>query len=107
MVSASPAPATVEVVYRYLAAVFRSAVADRLIMSSPCVGVRLPCHSAAVRQGEAFAVELGHVDEVLGDAGLRADRSGLVMAKPQVSGAGADESVCRPGSVPGRLAAPG
>jgi hypothetical protein len=68
----------VEVVYRYLAAVFRSAVADRLIMSSPCVGVRLPCHCAAVRQGEAFAVEVGHVDEVLGEAGPDSMRTGAV-----------------------------
>lgn len=36
------APATVQVVYRYVAAVFRAAVADRLIPSSPCVGVKLP-----------------------------------------------------------------
>lgn len=36
------APATVEVVYRYVGAIFRAAVADRLIPSSPCVGVRLP-----------------------------------------------------------------
>lgn len=40
--SESLAPATVEVVYRYVAAVFRAAAADRLIISSPCVGVRLP-----------------------------------------------------------------
>jgi hypothetical protein len=66
----------VEVVYRYLAAVFRSAVADRLIMSSPCVGVRLPCHCAAVRQGEAFAVEVGHVDEALGKADADSVRTG-------------------------------
>ena len=36
------APATVEVVYRYLAAIFLAAVRDRLIARSPCVGVRLP-----------------------------------------------------------------
>lgn len=35
-------PATVELVYRYLVAVFRAAVADRVITESPCVGVRLP-----------------------------------------------------------------
>jgi hypothetical protein len=40
--SAVLAPATVEVVYRYLAAIFRSAVRDRLIATSPCVDVRLP-----------------------------------------------------------------
>lgn len=36
------APATVEVVYRYLAAIFAAAVEDRLIPSTPCKGVRLP-----------------------------------------------------------------
>lgn len=92
--SESLAPATVEVVYRYVAAVFRAAAADRMITSSPCVGVRLPAipprritpRSSAdvfaltsgmaprfralvslgagtgLRQGEAFAVETGHID---------------------------------------------
>ncbi|MGI9156950.1 MAG: tyrosine-type recombinase/integrase [Marmoricola sp.] len=36
------APTTVEVVYRYVAAIFRAAVADRVIAASPCVGVKLP-----------------------------------------------------------------
>ncbi len=36
------APATVELVYRYLASVFRAAVGDRLIAASPCEGIRLP-----------------------------------------------------------------
>ena len=36
------APATVEVVYRYLAAIFGAAVRDRLVARSPCVGIRLP-----------------------------------------------------------------
>lgn len=36
------APATVEVVYRYVAAVFAAAVEDRLIAISPCKGVKLP-----------------------------------------------------------------
>lgn len=36
------APTTVEVVYRYVSAIFRAATADRLITSSPCIGVRLP-----------------------------------------------------------------
>jgi integrase len=36
------APATVEVLYRYLAAIFRAAVKDRLIADSPCGDVRLP-----------------------------------------------------------------
>ncbi|HET7488688.1 MAG TPA: hypothetical protein VFJ85_12220 [Acidimicrobiales bacterium] len=41
------APATVEVVNRYLAAIFLAAVRDRLIARSPCVGVRLPRPVAA------------------------------------------------------------
>lgn len=36
------APATVELVYRYLSAVFRAAVEDRLIPSSPCSRIALP-----------------------------------------------------------------
>ncbi|HEX7277795.1 MAG TPA: site-specific integrase [Acidimicrobiales bacterium] len=36
------APATVEIVYRYLAAVFRAAVSDRVLAVTPCVGVKLP-----------------------------------------------------------------
>jgi integrase len=35
-------PATVEVVYRFLVAIFRAAVADRLIASTPCSGIKLP-----------------------------------------------------------------
>jgi integrase len=40
--SAMLAPTTVEVVYRYLAAILRSAVQDRLMASSPAVGIQLP-----------------------------------------------------------------
>lgn len=40
--SAVLTPATVEVVYRYVAAIFRSAVEDRLLAASPCRGVKLP-----------------------------------------------------------------
>src|SRR5262249_52334579 len=36
------APGTVEVVYRYVSAVFKAAVTDRVIGSSPCVGIKLP-----------------------------------------------------------------
>lgn len=36
------APATVEVCYRHLSAIMRSAVADRLIHASPCVRIQLP-----------------------------------------------------------------
>ena len=41
------APSSVEVVYRWVATVFKSAVADRLIPSSPCVNVKLPKKDAA------------------------------------------------------------
>ena len=40
--SESLAPATVEVVYRHTAAVFKAAAADRLIASTPCVDIPLP-----------------------------------------------------------------
>lgn len=36
------APATVELIYRYVASIFRAAIADRIIVTTPCVGVRLP-----------------------------------------------------------------
>jgi len=36
------APRTVMVLYRWVSAIFRSAVSDRLLGRSPCVGVRLP-----------------------------------------------------------------
>ena len=36
------AQATVRLVYGYVASIFRSAVRDRLIASSPCVGIKLP-----------------------------------------------------------------
>lgn len=36
------APPTIQVIYRYVGAIFRAAVADRLIVESPCAGVRLP-----------------------------------------------------------------
>lgn len=41
-ISADLAPGTVEVVYRYVSAIFRAAVADRIIPSSPCTGIKLP-----------------------------------------------------------------
>jgi hypothetical protein len=36
------APSTIGVVYSFVAAIFRAAVRDRLIVSSPCVDIRLP-----------------------------------------------------------------
>lgn len=49
------APSTVEVVYRYLVAVFRAAVEDRVIAQSPCRGVKLPRQEK--RHVEPLAVE--------------------------------------------------
>ena len=40
------APSTVEATYRLLATIFRSAVADRLIPSSPCIRIQLPRQDA-------------------------------------------------------------
>jgi integrase len=88
------APSTIGVVYSFLAGVFRAAVRDRLIVTSPCVGIRLPkpepkrieplatervealieemparyralivlAAGTGLRQGEAFAVEVGAID---------------------------------------------
>jgi integrase len=36
------APSTIGVVYSFLAGIFRAVVRDRLIVASPCVGIRLP-----------------------------------------------------------------
>jgi hypothetical protein len=36
------APSTIGVVYSFLAGIFRAAVRDRLIVASPCDGIRLP-----------------------------------------------------------------
>ncbi len=36
------APATVELVYRWVSAIFKAAVGDRLIASSPCIRIALP-----------------------------------------------------------------
>lgn len=40
--SSKLAPASVEVCYRYVSSIFRSAVRDRLLESSPCDRIRLP-----------------------------------------------------------------
>jgi integrase len=40
--SATLAPGTVEVVFRYVSSVFSAAVRDRIVVSSPCAGVKLP-----------------------------------------------------------------
>ncbi|HEX9993811.1 MAG TPA: tyrosine-type recombinase/integrase [Acidimicrobiales bacterium] len=58
------APATVEVVYRYVAAIFRAAVADRVVATSPAARVTLPraeratVEPLAVEAVEAIAAAL-------------------------------------------------
>jgi integrase len=49
------APSTIEVVYSFLAGIFRAAVRDRLIVASPCTGVRLP--KPAPKRVEPLATE--------------------------------------------------
>lgn len=88
------APTTVKVVYRFMAAIFRAAVRDRLIAVTPCDQIKLPpvlrkqveplettdvlrlasevpgryralvllTASSGLRQGEAFGLELRHLD---------------------------------------------
>lgn len=43
------APRSVELVYRWVASIFKTAVGDRLLASSPCIGIALPkCNDAEV-----------------------------------------------------------
>jgi hypothetical protein len=43
------APRSVELVYRWVATIFKAAVGDRLLASSPCIGITLPkCNEAEV-----------------------------------------------------------
>lgn len=111
------APATVEVVYRYTATIFRAAVTDRLIPSSPCVGVRLPkveprrvdplaaesvealvgsmparyralvvlAAGTGLRQGEAFGLQVRHVDFLRRVVRVEQQLVLLPGAPPQVS----------------------
>ncbi|HXN60017.1 MAG TPA: tyrosine-type recombinase/integrase [Acidimicrobiales bacterium] len=53
------APATVELVYRYVVAIFRAAVADKVIAENPCVAIKLP----RIEQGRVVPLE---TDKVLG-----------------------------------------
>jgi len=49
-------PATIELVYRYIVAILRAAVADRLIATSPAVGIKLP--KPQIRRIEPLATEV-------------------------------------------------
>lgn len=53
--SATLSPATVTVIYRYASSVFKSAVLDRRIVASPCVGIALP--KTAPRRVEPLSTE--------------------------------------------------
>jgi hypothetical protein len=50
------APSTIEVVYSFVAGVFRAAERDRLIIATPCVDVRLPKREP--KRVEPLATEL-------------------------------------------------
>lgn len=54
------APTTVETIYRHVSSVFRSAVRDRLIVHTPCEGVKLPKANA----GRIVPLELEQVEAV-------------------------------------------
>jgi integrase len=58
------APATVEAVYRYVVAILRAAVADRVIASSPAVGIRLPKDPPRMVEPLATEVVEGLIDAV-------------------------------------------
>jgi integrase len=49
-------PSTVELVYRYAVAIFRSAIADRVIAQNPAVGIRLP--KAEPKRIEPLAIDV-------------------------------------------------
>ena len=55
------APGSVEVVYRWVATVFKAAVGDRLIASSPCVGIKLPVRP----RREVVPLEVGAVEALV------------------------------------------
>jgi hypothetical protein len=55
------APSTVEVVYRWVSAVFKDAVSDRVMASSPCVGIRLP----RVERQRVEPLSLEHVEALV------------------------------------------
>jgi integrase len=54
------APATVSVMYSYVSAVFKAAVVDRVIASSPCVKVKLP----AVERGRVVPLTVEQVGAI-------------------------------------------
>jgi hypothetical protein len=64
--AAELAPATVGVVYSYIAGVFKAAVVDRVIASSPCVEVTLP----AVQRGRVAPLTTEQVGIIAESTGV-------------------------------------
>lgn len=56
------APGSVEVVYRWVSTIFKAAVADRLIASSPCTGIALPKRP----DNEIVPLAVGQVQALVG-----------------------------------------
>jgi integrase len=54
-------PGTVRLVFRYLSALFRAAVADRIITVSPCTGVKLP----KVERGQVEPLTVEQVEALI------------------------------------------
>ena len=81
------APTTVEVVYRWVATIFKAAVADRLIPASPCIRIALPEQD----RSEVVPLEVAQV-EALADAVNRRYRpmviftAGMGLPPGEVSG---------------------
>jgi len=59
-VSSTLAPGSVEVTYRWVASIFKAAVADRLIAASPCARIALPKRTDT----EVVPLEVGQVAEL-------------------------------------------
>ncbi len=117
-------PSSAEVCFRYFSAVFKAAVSDRVIASSPCAGIRLPrrlprqvvplttdqvqaltaamparfralvvmAAGTGLRQGEAFGLEVRHVDFLRRTLRVEQQLVTLPGAPPQVSPPKTDSS---------------
>jgi hypothetical protein len=98
--STTLAPGSVELVYRWVATIFKSAVADRLIASSPCIRITLPKRADTeivplnVTEVEALAAAVpdryractGHIKE----AGFNQGFEFLVLEGPEHTGRNGD-----------------
>lgn len=69
------APATVELVFRYLSTIFKAAVTDQLLARSPCVGIKLP----AIEREKVIPLADEHVNKLIAEAPPRF-RALIVMA---------------------------